>query len=172
MRKICYVVISILLVILLRQLSLDVHFVHASDIYSAGPSGGRGGMNFKDRPPQGKSRVVEIIIRAGTFIDSVQFIHENDRGRKIPLGKHGGDGGELYRLKLENGEYVTRISGRYGRFIDSIRIHTNFRTYPRYGGAGGSGAYSLKSPKDAEIVGIFGREGVFIDAIGILCRKR
>ncbi len=171
MRKIYYAVMLMFLSFLWLQCIFADNAAYAA-VYRNGPSGGYGGRDFIDRI-QDNARVVEVRIKAGTFIDSVQFIHKSNTGKIIPLVKHGGDGGRVYSFTLNNNEYITGISGKYSRFVDSIRIHTSFgRTSQRYGGGGGYVNYSYKAPPGTEIIGFFGRKGALIDAIGILYRKR
>ncbi len=99
-------------------------------IFTNGPSGGTGGGSFKDSSIPPDSRVVEVRIRAERFVNSLQIIYE--KGGKQP--EHGGKDGRRYSFKLDRFEYITGISGKYGRFIESIRIHTNKQISRRFGG--------------------------------------
>lgn len=67
----------------------------------------------------------EIIMRTGDVIDCVTLKYGNDT-----LPAHGGNGGTARKLTLNTGEYVTRISGAYGRywnqtFITDLMFYTN-----------------------------------------------
>ena len=134
-----------------------------------GPFGGAGGVHFERLIPQG-SRITEIQIRAGVYIDALQIFYQKKDGRLQDSSRIGGHGGQLYRFKLDRGEYIIGISGRYGLFVDSIRIHTNRRVSPRYGGIGGTHNYRFIARSNTEIIGFFGRSGLQVDAIGIITR--
>jgi phage tail protein X len=99
-------------------------------------AGGSGGSVFSDRPPQG-ARLVEVRVRAGDAIDSIQAIYIGSDGRLIDGARHGGSGGNENTFRLDPGEYLTGLSGRFGDTVDSLRLHTNRRTSPLYGGHGG-----------------------------------
>ncbi|MEH6579968.1 MAG: jacalin-like lectin [Amphritea sp.] len=134
-----------------------------------GPFGGAGGVLFERLIPHG-SRITEIQIRAGVYIEALQIFYEKKDGRLQDSSRIGGHGGQLYRFKLDKGEYIIGISGRYGQFVDSIRIHTNRRVSPRYGGIGGTHNYRAIARFNTELIGFFGRSGLHVDAIGIVVR--
>jgi hypothetical protein len=108
-----------------------------------------------------------IRIRAGLYIDSIQVFYQTSAGPR-PDEQHGGNGGIEYFLNLNQNEYITKIGIRYGRFIDQLQIHTNFRT-STYGGPGGSTLIEIVPPKSGyKIIGFHGRSGVLLDALGII----
>ena len=95
-----------------------------------GPYGGLGGEWFTDwwesldgvdyhpkRPPQ------HINVWAGERVDMLQLLYGDYSG-----GHHGDQGGLLTRLRLYNGDTVTRVSGRAGvgpgAGVDQITFHT------------------------------------------------
>lgn len=125
--------------------------------------GGGGGNNFRD-DFHADSRVKAVIIWAGQYVYSVQMLHSD---KQLPM--HGGIGGTKYFFGLEQGEYITGISGSAEGFVDSIIIHTNKRQSPRYGGSGGS-HFILMAPEGKEVVGFRGRSGAIVDSIGILTK--
>jgi hypothetical protein len=128
--------------------------------------GGGGGSEFYDSENRGIN-VVEVRVWAGEMVDAVQMIFE-DNGRRISAPKHGGGGGRLNTFRLQRGEYITGISGRYGDYIDSIQIHTNRNTSPTYGGRGGGRNFNIDVPRDEQAVGFAGRAGKYVDAIGLV----
>lgn len=136
-----------------------------------GPSGGGGGHPFSDDALPPSSRVVEVRIRHGKYIDAVQIIHETSVGAVHPMPMHGGDGGKLDVFQLDADEYITGISGGYGKKVDSLRLHTNRQESILYGGSGPN-SYRYDVEASTEVVGFFGRCGDLIDAIGIIIRQR
>jgi hypothetical protein len=100
-------------------------------------------------------------------VDSIQVLYASMDGRTQMSQRHGGSGGQLNVFRLDSGEYITRISGRYGEYIDSIRIQTNKRTSPVFGGRGGDRDFRIDVPSGNQAVGFSGRAGDSLDAIGL-----
>lgn len=114
---------------------------------TSGPYGGTGGprlQHFTDWwesldgfhyfPTQAPD---QVNIRAGGRVDSMQLFY----GGK-PGGQHGGQGGQLHRLRLYSGDRVTRVTGRAGlgpgASLDQVTLHTaRGRTLGPFGGGGG-----------------------------------
>jgi hypothetical protein len=139
--------------------------------------GGSGGQEFVDDAIPPGSRVIEVLVRAMRRLDAVQIIYESPDGARHPLPQHGGQGGDLYPpFTLDNDEYITGISGRFGARVDSLRIHTNRQTSILYGGGeggrGGRDDYHIEVPAGHEFVGFYGRSGSEVDRIGVLYRSR
>ena len=140
--------------------------------YENGPSGGTGGKAFTDNATDEKMRLKGILIRAGSRIDAIQIIYEKSNGTTHENPIHGGNGGKEHLFMLDDDEFITSITGRFGSEIDSLTIQTNKRTSIGYGGSGGGSVYSYIAPEGNEISGFLGRSGDRIDAIGVLFRKR
>jgi hypothetical protein len=141
-------------------------------LYRMGPSGGVGGGPFFDKGMPSGSRVSEVRVRHGAWIDAVQMIHKLSDGQPLSLPRHGGGGGTRSVFRLGPGEYLRAVSGRYGRFVDSIRFYSNMKSSPLYGGRGGAVDFYYQAPADYEIVGFLGRSGKFLDSIGVVLRRR
>ncbi len=142
-----------------------------------GSSGGTGGKYFSTAQIGGQyssdsRRLSEVRVRSGAFIDSIQLVYENIIGQKILSSEFGGNGGTLSIFKLQPGEYITRISGRHGLYIDSLLIETNKGKAKGYGGSGGSVGYSYTAPIGFKIHGFVGRSGKFLDAIGVILNRK
>lgn len=141
--------------------------------YFAGPSGGQGGGFFNDTNflPSGKSEVKQIAIRSGKYIDGINIGHRLPNGTYKYPNWHGGTGGQPYTFNLREGEKITFMQGRYGKYVDQIQFHTNFgRSSPKYGGSGGKAVFYYSAPPGCEIAGFNGRSGKYIDAIGVILR--
>lgn len=147
-----------------------------------GPSGGTGGnsgvtdsdvdqLNLLNPPSSPPSRVERVEVFGGEFIDAIQFFHESSDGVSKPFVQHGGPGGDEHQLNLAREEHITKISGRYGEFVDFIVMETDKDQKIEAGGAGGLGQYAYEAPPDFEIVGFYGRSGEFVDAVGVVLRK-
>lgn len=134
-----------------------------------GPSGGVGG-NFYSAPQTGGWQLSEIRVRSGAFIDGIQLVYVDVIGQKHTMQHHGGNGGHLDVFKLNPGEYVTRVTGKYGRFVDSLTIATNQGRIKGWGGGGGSAHYTYSSPPGTQIHGFFGGAGQYVDSIGVVLK--
>jgi hypothetical protein len=132
-----------------------------------GPSGGPGGNYFSDYQTGGL-QVTEVRVRSGAYIDAVQFVYKNGAGEEIVGQLHGGNGGVLSVFKLQQGEHITRITGKHGDFVDSFQLVTNYGRTKGWGGAGGSSHYTYSAPPGSSIYGLFGRSGVYVDAVGVI----
>lgn len=130
--------------------------------------GGRGGSAFTDPEPPAGTRVLEIHVRSGDHVDSVQMVLSHPDGRRITTTRRGGSGGRLNVFRLDSDEYITGASGRHGDYIDSISVTTNKRSSPVWGGRGGDRDFRLEVPAGNQAVGFAGRAGDFVDAIGLI----
>jgi hypothetical protein len=155
----------IALLVALLFLTMPYHHIVSSQMVDSNIIGGLGGMPFNDSPSLGHS-ISSVKIRAGVFVDSIHVSY-NPPNNIPPKEPHGGNGGSEYVFFLNNGEYITGISGRHGKFIDALRIHTNYRVSPLYGGPGGV-PFNLYAPNNYHIIGFYGRSGSYLDAIGII----
>jgi hypothetical protein len=131
-------------------------------------AGGRGGSPFADSLPAQGARIAEVRVRAGDTADAVQVIYTLLDGRISEGARHGGRGGRENVFHLDNDEYITGISGRYGDAIDSLRIHTNKRTSPLYGGGGGNQDFQVEVPLGNQAMGFAGRAGDTLDSVGLI----
>ena len=129
--------------------------------------GGPGGNAFSDPEPAQGARVIEVQVRSGDHVDSVQLVYMLSDGRTVMGPQRGGGGGGLSVFHLDADEYLIGISGRSGDYIDSIRFETNERTSPTFGGSGGSRNFRIDVPANAQVAGLAGRAGQYLDAIGL-----
>lgn len=134
-----------------------------------GPSGGGGGNYYSDAQTGGR-QLKEVRIRSGAFIDAIQTVYVNTIGQTFVSNRYGGGGGNLDIFTLAPGEYITRISGKYGSFVDSLLIQTNKGRIKGWGGTGGSATYIYTVPPGSSIHGFFGRSGKFIDSVGVMLK--
>jgi hypothetical protein len=130
--------------------------------------GGNGGDSFQEVSSASGARIAEVRVFAGTMVDSIQVLYVLPNGRTVEGPRHGGPGGQANSFRLDSDEYIVGISGRYGKNIDCVRIQTNKRTSPLYGGSGGRQDYRIDVPRDNQAVGLIGRSGNLLDAIGLL----
>ncbi len=131
-------------------------------------AGGQGGRPFSDTDIPSGARVLEVHVFAADWIDAVEMVYASQDGRVLTGPRRGGLGGQSYVFRLDSDEYIVGLSGRYGEYIDSLRIHTNKRTSPLFGGSGGSRDYRIDVAPGNQAVGFTGRAGQYLDAIGLI----
>jgi hypothetical protein len=141
------------------------------DRSKVGPVGGEGGTEFADKPLPSGARVVGVKIRHGRWIDGIELLYKTADGKEEGLGWHGGQGGEEETFLLEDGEFITGITGKAGTYIDSLTIVTNKRKSKTFGGDGGDNTFDLQKSGD-HVTGLYGHSGPFLDQIGIFVEKK
>src|SRR5258706_5120613 len=63
--------------------------------------GGPGGNAFSDPEPAQSARVIEVQVRSGDQVDSVQLVYTLSDGRTVMGPQHGGEGGGLSVFHLD-----------------------------------------------------------------------
>lgn len=129
--------------------------------------GGQGGNPFSKMEIPSEARILEVNVYSGDWVDAVQVSYILPDGRTLNSPRYGGDGGQRRVFRLDSDEYIVGLSGRYGRYIDSLRIHTNKRTSPVFGGRGGDRDYNIELASGNYAVGFIGRAADYLDAIGL-----
>jgi hypothetical protein len=144
----------------------------------AGPSGWGGGEAFNDYDVIGSNTIQEVRIHSGNYIDSIEVIYSNRQiDTTVPSnqnsqgGKHGGEGGNLSILRLQPDEYITKVGGRHGSFIDSLYFETSAGQTLVAGAEGGELNFLFETAQNSQIQGFFGQAGMYIDAIGVIFRS-
>jgi hypothetical protein len=97
----------------------------------------------------------------------VQMVYALRDGRTVTGPRRGGSGGRLNVFHLDADEYIAGISGRTGKYVDSIQFHTNKRSSPLFGGRGGDREYRIEIPAGYQAVGFAGRADQYVDAVGL-----
>lgn len=129
------------------------------------PVGGNGGGDFALETP---NMIKSIEIRHGGWIDAIA-ITDYDGNQKHTGG--GGGGGQASVFTLEDGEYLTEVSGKYGDFIGQITLKTNKGKTATYGAAGGntgSNNFNWEAGSGKAIIGFYGKAGGYIDSLGVM----
>jgi hypothetical protein len=132
--------------------------------YSVGPFGGSGGGAFNVNPPSG-TKIHAIAMRTGSLVDKLIIYYISPGGTIYTGMSQGGNGGAYYLHFFSSDEYIKRIAGRSGRYLDRLTIYTNKKTFS-HGGSGGSAFNVSIPPSGFQILGFFGRSGALIDRIG------
>jgi hypothetical protein len=144
-----------------------------------GPSGGHEGNQFTYAIPSG-ARIAELRVHSGDWIDGLQIVYIAATGERVEMPPVGGSGGGLTSLQLGTTQYIRKIYGRYGTYVDHLSIETEGSKAsgegagPDFdaGGGGGGADYTYEVPPGMQIVGFYGRAGQYLDAIGVIVRPR
>jgi Jacalin-like lectin domain len=125
------------------------------------------------------------------FIWAIRFTYQS-RNTPETVQAHTGpilSHGTRTEFALERNEIISAISGKYGRYVDSITIQTmnvvtgQTRVHGRFGGQGGHVGYEYRVPRppspaqgapraDTSINGLWGGAGRLIDSIGVILQRR
>jgi len=134
--------------------------------YKFGPSGGNGGGDFCDTPLPG-AKIKEIEIWADKIIRGIQITWADNSRSEM----HGNSPFESQLVRLKPDEYLVGISGRYGKYLDSITFITTKKEHS-FGGAGGDVEYAYNATppylQPAHIIGFLGQSDTKIHAIGCI----
>lgn len=135
--------------------------------------GGTGGINFMLPAERfdilSTESITRIAIQHGRRIEQIEIEYANARDNR-QVESAGNDAGEWSFIDLEEGEFITYITGRAGTLIDQITFHTSLRrTFGPYGGNGGQD-FEISIPSNAKVIGFTGNVGPSINQIGLIYR--
>ncbi len=146
-----------------------------SKLFRCGYSGGKGGKDFSDddkiKLSENNIKINQIGVKSDKFVDSICITYSLNNEESVTSERHGDIKGDLDIFNLDENEYVTKVSGRFGSMIDSLEIVTNLGSKKRYGGKGGFADFEYEAPNNYQIIGFFGRAGWHIDAIGVIFKS-
>ncbi|OWM64083.1 hypothetical protein CDL15_Pgr011538 [Punica granatum] len=156
--------------------SIRAHLEPVSHIHpfgNAGPFGDEGGHQWDDG---NNSNLRKIVLSWGRVINSIWCVYEKD-GIIVEGLRHGGTSGSnefTIELDYTNGEYISMLSGYYGKVEDvnviiSLRFQSNFRPYGPFGEDETriNGTFFRTPWNIGMINGFYGRSGRrFLNAIG------
>jgi len=139
---------------------------------SQGPSGGTGGSSCNTTGLGG--RLISITVRSGTLIDALDLNYNN---KATPSNiVCGGSGGSPQTISLIEGEYIFRVTGRYNRFVEYLRIQTNgTRQQTLIAGnthTTATGYFNYQAIDGTMISNFIVKAGQYVDAIGVIIQKR
>ncbi|WP_409076987.1 jacalin-like lectin [Paraburkholderia sp. FT54] len=76
-------------------------------------------------------------------------------------------------LPVPPGDRIIGVSGRYGKYVDHIKIWTAQNPVGvEAGGPGGAVDFEYHAPPGTAIIGFMGRAGQYIDAVGVCMRSQ
>ena len=92
--------------------------------------------------------VVAITVRTGLLVDCLAFHYSN--GSHLSRGGRGGQ--ERPYFKLSSGEYISKLRGRRGQYLDALEFETSLgRRSPWYGSQSGGQPFEFVAPAGHEI---------------------
>ncbi|KAK9668032.1 hypothetical protein RND81_13G030600 [Saponaria officinalis] len=159
-----------------EQLPTTSVFIAAFDIafpQEFGPYGTQSAKNYSITFGPDES-IKEVIVRHGFIVDAIGFVVVDQTGETYTK-LFGGNSGDQTRIPLQSNEYITQISGTYGKYaysssdsnVATLSIHTNLKQYGPYGrGEHVQNPSSFTSPTGS-VVGFFGRHSNYLESIGV-----
>ncbi|PHN01580.1 RICIN domain-containing protein [Flavilitoribacter nigricans] len=166
MKKLIYLFSTLSMMILLTVQ------LNAQDLSFSPPEGGYGGQRFTipanvtQDNVQNFKKITRISIKHGKYIEQIRVTWLTYGGYRS-----GGAGGEVYgnwsHIDLQDGEYITRVSGTSGRFINSLAFHTNKRRIIGSFGQRDGKSFMIHVPSGQQVIGFHGRSGQLIDQFGL-----
>ncbi|THU90298.1 mannose-binding lectin [Dendrothele bispora CBS 962.96] len=140
---------------------------HFSPIWIGQHTGGRGGSAFDGTHSISGATLQEIRVWSGEYVNAIELKY-NFRGNTFTTGRYGGQGGILNTFELAAGEFVVKIEGHAGWYIDHLRFTTNTgRQSKRFGGRRGK-PFLWSPPQDIGAVGLgwfSGASGDYVDSL-------
>lgn len=127
------------------------------------------GENFDDMEKYsdgGCPPVKSIVARAGCIIDNIAFVYEGE------TFKHGGNGGSESTFNLEEGEFITEVSGGTTRFdnrwtIAGLVFMTNKGREFKVGAPASTGkSFKFSTEEGGSLACMFGRADRYLELIG------
>jgi hypothetical protein len=123
------------------------------------------------------SKLVSINVSSASWIDRIELGY--DTGGPGPVFVHcGGTGGHPNRpLLLGRGEFIVRVKGRYGNYIDYLYVQTDGPQGMKFRDFGNPkstapGQFDYIAPAGTAIADFYIRAETYIDAVGVILRKR
>lgn len=136
--------------------------------------GGGGGRCHTATSNDATWQLDSIRVRSGSWLDAIELgyrISDSSETRYVSCGGQGGaEGGSL---KLEPGEYITRVRGRYGLYVDLLIVETNLGRVKEFGSVRGNPPrhFDYRVPPGMAITGLTVNSGDYVDAIGVVVRQ-
>lgn len=112
-----------------------------------------------------------ILIRKGAIVDNLEFVYETN------TSAHGGTGGSQNEFRLDQDEYIVKVTGKLGRFeneplIESLAFTTNKgKVFSAGQPAPGTGYFEYKAEENYAICALFGRSDRYLNSIGFYTKK-
>jgi hypothetical protein len=156
----------------------------------AGPSGGYGGDAFDDGQVGDDWELGQIYVWSGDWINGIIPVWR-PHGSRETVGQdwwqgaqHGGRGDPLSDLGdfrdplvvgLDPDEYVIRMEGTYGLYVNQLKFHSNFGREWSYGNVAGPRQFDYNHGYGLdgyEILTFHGASGIYLDSLGVHYRQR
>jgi hypothetical protein len=117
-------------------------------------------------------RISALIVRHGSYVDAICPVYA-DVSHTLSLPSHGGDGGSQSIFVLGPDEYINRIGGLTGSFLNYLVVETNTGRSQEFGIWGAwldQFSFPQVGESGREVFAFFGRAGSFVDQIGFYLR--
>jgi hypothetical protein len=125
------------------------------------------GSEFSDVDIPSLGRVTDVFVFAEDSICAVQLQFVLTDGRDWTSTQRGSSGCKQNSFHLASDEYIIGLSGKYDTSIHSLKIRTNKRTSPLFGGSGGTQEFNIDVDVGNQGIGFVGSSGRYLNSIGL-----
>ncbi len=159
---------------------MNVHFniVKVNIVKTGSPSSGiarinlsssygeNGGKLFRHLPKGPSRKINKIVVQHGALVDAIRVQWLLDNGKYEWSSNAGGPHGQKSTILLKPNEYITKVTGRSGKYVDQITFYTSEgRKFGPYGGSGGN-PFTIKPTK--AVKGFYGMAEKYVNRIGVM----
>ena len=152
---------------------LDALGAYYLDLATKGPKfGGDGGDSWEDpvnAHVPGVVGIKRIAIKHGQSIDSIQMDYSLLWDGTYHGERHGGDGGSMNNIDLQDGEKVVEVRALVGLYLNQLVFVTQKQdgTTREYGPFGQVGESDKELSFFGDIIGFYGSVGNILDSLGV-----
>lgn len=113
-----------------------------------------------------------IVIKCDKYVERFRVLSYDDCQLHAAQKNESTYGDKEHVFDLLHGEKLTKVEVKSGHWVDAIRLETNLRKSPWFGGTGGTTVTPLVCPPRHHISGFHGSHGTsFLGSLGILYRE-
>lgn len=154
--------------------SLITSYAQKETVYTGSTTyGGEGGQSFTMPEEILSSRnfqarqIKKISLKTSHRIEKIQLTWAAAKNGQMSASA-GENGGTWKHIILSKNEYITRVTGKAGRFVSQLTFYTNTgKKYGPYGGQEGE-PFTINVPRGYQVLGFFGKAGQCIDKFGLV----
>ena len=144
-----------------------------------GPSGGANGKYCLSNDVRPFWRLTSVNVKSGNNIDAIDMTFEipgapGGAPQKQVIHCGGDSGSPNTLLTLAPDEYIVRILGRYGNFVDNLFVQTSKGQMRNFGNQNSDapGTFDYIAPQGMAISGLVIRSCAFVDAVGVVIARQ
>jgi hypothetical protein len=112
-----------------------------------------------------KCQLKSVSVEAAQWVAFIQCTWKGVDGNIVQGARHGSSHGDpVGTFDLEDGEFVTKVEGYYGKYVNFLKFTTSRHKTYQYGTAGGAGNSEFVA--EGVVSGFFGFAQASLDCLG------